>query len=615
MTEEREKALAVFGQGLPPTPCFIFPWPEAEGSCPECGRPRRLLATQRRRVISLAYGEFVAVERQGYCPAHPDLPPARSRDLPRLVPRGSKIAYDILVYVGLARFLECRQIQEIRTALSNDHQVNVAPTTISHMAKKFVAYAQVVHQESIPLLRDQMRNRGGYILHVDGTCEEGSRVLLVCVDSLSGQVLESRKVTSENTEDVARVLRDVRRDWGIPLAVVHDLRDSLMSATREVFPGVRQFVCHFHLAADVGKDILSGHVDRLRDLFRRTRLRPRLGALRRSLRRFAVPEDRGEHVVHEILASKTLRELREHATPEGINGAIHALASWILAFTRSGEGYGFPFDLPYLSLYERVVEAYRVLDGPSVLWPEGDRGATATLRRFKAILEPVVTGEEAEEFAQVIAETRKNLKVFERFRRALRICPKGGKNRRNDEGASALSPNREKASLKSLRRWLERKARRDVGARRACEIVLEHLERYWEYLFGHVVAKEPQTIVVPRTNNVEERLFRTIKRQCRRLHGRGHLTRDVDAMAAGTALLLNLRNPAYCETVYGGSGAKEIARRFSEVDPACPAALLKLWKRERLSTSLPRKLEKTEDLPERLARFIAVVSEQAQEPG
>ena len=83
------------------------------------------------------------------------------------------------------------------------------------------------------------------------------------------------------------MLRDVRRDWGLPLAVVHDLRRALLTATGEVFLEVQQFVCHYHLAADVGKDILSAHEDRLRRLFRRTRVRPKLRWLIRSLQKFA----------------------------------------------------------------------------------------------------------------------------------------------------------------------------------------------------------------------------------------------------------------------------------------------------------------------------------------
>src|SRR3990172_6982262 len=109
-----------------------------------------------------------------------------------------------------------------------------------------------------------MDHRGGYILHIDGTCEEGSSVLLVCLDSLSGQVLESRKISSENHDEIQQVLTGVRRDWGLPLAVVHDLRQSLTTAVGGVFPGTRQFLRHCHFAADVGKDILTPPIDRLR---------------------------------------------------------------------------------------------------------------------------------------------------------------------------------------------------------------------------------------------------------------------------------------------------------------------------------------------------------------
>ncbi|MBI4583181.1 MAG: hypothetical protein HY717_04080 [Planctomycetes bacterium] len=157
-------------------------------------------------------------------------------------------------------------MEEIQADLSTrqHNSIEIPVKTIGYLAQKFVAYFQAVHQESIPLLRRDMRKRGGYILHVDGTCEEGSRVLLVCLDSLSGQILESRKITSESGEEIRRVLKDVRRDWGVPLAIIHDLRKSLITVAGEVFLGVSQFVCHYHLAADVGKDILLVHVDRLR---------------------------------------------------------------------------------------------------------------------------------------------------------------------------------------------------------------------------------------------------------------------------------------------------------------------------------------------------------------
>lgn len=540
---------------------------------------------------------------------HPEIPAVRPRQLQRIVAPGARIAYDALVRVGIARLLECRQCEEIQAELSRQHGVEIPVRTISHLAQRFVAYVQVVHQQSIRLLRRDMQKRGGYVLHVDGTCEEGSQVLLVCLDSLSGQILDSRKIPSESTDTVRGALQDVRRDWGIPLAVVHDLRKGLILGAAEAFPGVPQFVCHYHLAADVGKDILSQSVDRLRRLFRRTKVRPKLGALCRSLRAFAVPEDGNDHVLHDVLDFTSTQKLQAQATAQTTQGTIHALVSWILAFSRSGEGYGFPFDLPYLTFYERIVEAHRILDKASALWPAGSRGTVGALKRFKGILDIVVAGEHAREFRQIVTETRKNLKIFNRFRSALRICPKGGNKRRNDEGASSgLSSRQHKAVLNNLRASLQRQARRKTTTERACRIVVEHIDKYWDCLFGHVLTKGGYRVVVPRTNNIEERLFRMIKRLCRRLHGRGQLSRDVDAMAPGAALVLNLRNAAYCETVYGGSEPRRLEERFSSVDPKIPAALLKTWKRNRLSERIPRRFETMPNLPRRLARFIAVVS-------
>jgi hypothetical protein len=559
-------------------------------------------------VLSVAYGKFMAIECYGYCPSHLEAAFVRSAALQRIVPPGANIAYDVVVHIGLARFLQCRQCEEISIELSHHYGLEVPPSTVSYLAHKFVAYFQVVHQESVDLLRRDMRNRGGYILHVDGTCEEASRVLLVCLDSLSGQVLESRKIASENSDDVRSVLKDVRRDWGIPLAVVHDLRKALIIAGGDVFPGTPQFICHYHLAADVGKDILSSHVDKLRHLFRRSKVRPKLRALVRSLKDFAASEESSDHAITPVLALRSKARLQEYCTPEMAKGAVHALASWILAFHRTGDGYGFPFDLPYLILYQRILDVHQVLSRAGNSWPKRNRGPLGPFNRLRNILKPVATDEYAAEFGEIVRQIRRDGKVFDCFRAALRTCPKGGKQRRNDSGAPiTLTRKRHEASLRKLRASLQRQVRLRGPSARAAKIVVDHLDKYWNYLFGHVLRQgSRKTITVPRTNNVEERLFRLVKRQCRRLHGRGHLSHDINAMLPGVPLVQNLRNQSYCETVYGGHEAVNIAARFSAVNPNKPGHLMKTWKREKLSTKIPHKLEGLHNLPQSLAKFIAV---------
>lgn len=592
---------------------FIFGW-EEEG-CHKCGQPLKVRLTRKRTIFSTTYGSFIAIERQGYCPKHQALPPARSTKLRRIVAPGCNIAYDVIAHIGLARFLQCRQCEEIQSELSRQYGLYIPIRTISQLVQKFIAYFQAVHQESIPLLRKEMCNRGGYILHIDGTCEEGSRVLLVCLDSLSGQVLESRKISSENTDEVQTILRDVRRDWGQPLALVHDLRKSLITAAGKVFPESRQFVCHYHFAADVGKDILSPHIDHLRRLFRRTKIRPKLGALRRSLKKYAADQDSGQPVLTSVLDTKSVQNLRKVATSEAVKGTVHGLVSWILAFSHAGDGYGFPFDLPYLTLYDRIVQVHEVLCQVSATWPVKKRGALGPLKRLKELLDVVMASPYTVEFRTIVAETRRDQRIFEQLRSTLRICPKGGTKRRNDEGMPRpLTPARHKTILKNLRRSLKAKARRP-GYERACNIVVTHLDKYDEYLYGHVLRKKSRQITVPRTNNIEESLFRTVKRQCRRLHGRGHVGRDIEDMQEAAPLVLNLRNTSYCKTVYGGVEPHRIAARFSTVEPSTPTQLLKRWDQDKLLVRLPRKVENLKNLPHRLTSFIQVVFNKLKHTG
>jgi hypothetical protein len=174
-----------------------------------------------------------------------------------------------------------------------------------------------------------------------------------------------------------------------------------------------------------------------------------------------------------------------------------------------------------------------------------------------------------------------------------------------------LSAARHKAVFLTLRQSLQRKARGQT-APLACQIVVQHLDKYSHLLFGHVLRKTAGTIVVPRTNNVEESLFRTVKRQCRRLHGRGHLCRDLEDMFEATPLLLNLKNTNYCETVFGGSEPQRIAERFSRVDSKVPSQLIKRWRREKLALRLPRKFERFPNLPHRLTRFIRAAFKKLQ---
>jgi hypothetical protein len=88
-------------------------------------------------VISLGYGIMVAVTHEGFWRKHPEVPVARSAELDRIVAPGAKIAYDVLAHVGLARFIECRQSNEIHIWLARrPGMVEVGESTVRYLARK-----------------------------------------------------------------------------------------------------------------------------------------------------------------------------------------------------------------------------------------------------------------------------------------------------------------------------------------------------------------------------------------------------------------------------------------------------------------------------------------------
>jgi len=46
--------------------------------------------------------------------------------------------------------------------------VFISEREISYLGRKFIIYFALTHRQSLPILRNFLASRGGYILHVDG---------------------------------------------------------------------------------------------------------------------------------------------------------------------------------------------------------------------------------------------------------------------------------------------------------------------------------------------------------------------------------------------------------------------------------------------------------------
>jgi hypothetical protein len=75
-------------------------------------------------------------------------------------------------------------------------------------------------------------------------------------------------------------LEQIKELYGSPLAVTSDMGRAFLSAILKVFPGIPNYICHFHFLRDIGKDLLEKEYSIIRNKLKKhgvtTQLRYRL---------------------------------------------------------------------------------------------------------------------------------------------------------------------------------------------------------------------------------------------------------------------------------------------------------------------------------------------------
>jgi hypothetical protein len=140
-----------------------------------------------------------------------------------------------MVQVGEALFLRYRNGKEIRRELG-EKSIDISLREIDYLGRRFIVYLALVHEQSRAKLKQFMGSRGGYILHLDGTCEGDSPHLMSTIDGLSKIVLDNLKIPSENACQLIPFLRKIQQTYGDPIALVHDMGAAILHAVEDGLP-------------------------------------------------------------------------------------------------------------------------------------------------------------------------------------------------------------------------------------------------------------------------------------------------------------------------------------------------------------------------------------------
>lgn len=520
--------------------------------CSHCGGELKVQKTRPRKVSTLHIGGIEAREVFTHCKqcGHAN----RSDELSSLVAPGANFGYDVLVYAAKALFLRHRNETEVVAELAQ-RNVKISSREVSLLGMKFITYLAIAHQRCAPRITEDMRTRGGYICHLDATCEGRDPLLMSSIDSLSEIVLGNVMLPAEDKNHIAPFLERIKTTYGIPLALVHDMGRGILKAVATVFPDVPDFI--FHFLRDIGKDFLGAEYDTIRKLLSKHGVSAKLRSRAKHFKATRYPE-----LIKALESSIENASLPAEALEFMPLLNVYALIQWTLKGKSEGHGYGFPFDHPHLVFAKRIRCLHSKAEKLQTLQLRGEWKDNKPYFKIYWDLDKIMKDKT---LWKTVAAIEEKITVFENLRDAMRIAPNPGQYGLNDEGQNGNIRTIENRVKKFRAQLVQRK---DYPHNLAIQKMIKQIDKYWTKLFADPITVQTASgsvqIQPQRTNNILEQFFRSLKRSNRRRTGNASSSRMLRTMLAETPLVRNLENPDYMKILLNGKAS--IEEVFAEIE-------------------------------------------------
>ena len=514
------------------------------------------------------------------------------------------VAWDILVFVGRALFQRYRTCQEVKDELLM-RNVRLSTSEIDYLGRKFVAYLAAGHRRAAQRIGRAMDFNGGYVLHLDAAHDGDAPALMTGMDGLSKIVLANMKLPSENADYIIPFLQKLQADYGTPRACVHDMGTGILKAVAQVFPGIPDFICHFHFLRDIGRDFLEPAYQKLRQRLRYHATSSRLHEIVRQARSHLIEQSGDPALLAKAIKNAAAPEDRELMPL----ASAYSLALWGLQGKRAGGGYGFPFDRPLLEFVERLLTLNRIMPELLDKFSLEEQNETQILKSLAR--EVSCIGRDVHLLGKAVAELRWRCLVFDRLRKAMRIAePDGDKGLNDEPDPELISSIRQ--GVTQFRHELDSDPK--LADDRLCQKMAKQIDKYYEKLFTDPIeVSTPNgkiTLYPNRTNNILEQFFRKMRRSHRRKTGNDSMRRTLQAMMADTPLVKNLDNPNYMEMLLDGQDNLE--ELFADLGRTPLEGMTEI--QDDAERILPgyQSLFKIESLPEHLLQTVSKSSDTAK---
>jgi len=474
---------------------------------------------------------------------------------------GCNYGYECLVEIGKLRYLQKRQIKEIQHIMNTRYGIPISVTQVRRLCYQFLLYLGRYHYSHVGRINESISKNGGYVLHIDSTCEGCKPHLLTCIDSLSGYVLYSQKISGENEIELAIIFKRVKSLFWIPLAIVHDMGAGINKACAIVFPGVLQVICHFHLLRDIGKDLFEAEYRQLQKKLSKKKIYAKIRYQIKSLEKAIGSSQEAEELLQRIKKQEILSSV------ELLRGILYGDLLSLKSHEYSGKGYGFPFDRPKVYYYHSVIEIYKQLELFDTKYFSWDDKQKSRFYEIINVLQKVVADKP---LRKMVKKLEDKIVIFDELRQIMRIALPADKHGLNDSG-NIKNPDELNQMEVKLNNYVDKL--KDLVDKYATESkqlkgVIVQLEKYWDKIFTRPITVNngimEKTIIPQRTNNISEQFYRKLKQLFRRLHGRRHVNKDLVFLPEEITLIENLKNKDYIHDILGSMDT--LADKFADLD-------------------------------------------------
>jgi hypothetical protein len=472
-----------------------------------------------------------------------------SEELRALTPHRSQFGFDVIEHIGKALFLYCRSERAVQAELAA-RNIPISTSEIGFLGKRFIVYLALAHRACQGALRAHMAAKGGYILHLDATCEGDSPQLFSCLDEISQIVLGNQKMPTEDSGHIIPLLCDLKAAYGTPLALVHDMGRAIFKAVATVFPTVPDYICHFHFLRDLGKDLLDFEYRTIRRYTQNFKAKATLNEAGKALREAIDNDPTHSQNLQTYLDTKTANNDDPTALTPWVS--TYLLVVWSLEADSACDGFGFPFDRPHLLFYQRLREAYPLL---KKLKTKGVDGLP-----LSALYRMLSDGA----LRNLVTRIEQKIICFDQLREAMRIARPDCGQGLNDDGDSEIKTIASRVKAFRYSETIQALSASDISYQK----MVKQIDKYWDKLFADPITLDTpagSVVIQPqRTNNLMEQSFRFLKRDGRKKTGQKTLSRTLVAMLADTPLIRNLDNPEYMKILLNGKAS--LAARFADID-------------------------------------------------